>query len=757
MTKTAPKPRPAQPPTFISLRWRLLFPVTLAVMLVAMLGAYSIASSLTTNYSVAEDNVLRQSAEAVMNRTQEIFVFQRDEAVRVAYTEGVAEAVIAAQSDSLVPVLESLAAVSNLDSIVVTNSRGLEMLGLVRVQTQNLNDYSVSSNSDLSGEILISSVLSGQAVATSLVRTAEGIMLYTAVPMIKDNLTVGVAMVGQRLGTVVDMLKSSSVADVVLYTPEGDVGATTFELTDMNLPDLALNEGVRNQTFSSNSALQSAVTLEGALYRVVYAPFAVGQNTLGIVGTYVSNNVPFATEIGRQTVSLFASTLTAVVVIVSYMGIARMIIRMDKITLTAQALSAGKAESRTGMKAVDEVGAIGVALDQFAQTTQNREDQFKTMLRRERRERNYLLNVLESIPDGVVVQDAQGKVLVLNDKARQLLGTQEAFQASPLNIESALNSVMGSSIAPGIYALGKPQQVTHNGTMLSAQAAAVVSPSQERLGTVVIMRDITQQVQQENARDEMLSKLQSEIEQPLFDSVQTGAQSPNGMVNEFAREISRHAAALQKMIVDMRELTRYNRSQARVVQRVLSVETLVWAVANDWRQIAQTANLTLQVQIDKTGLLVLGDESRLRLALGNIVDNAIKYTPVGGTIMLEIKDEIEGAVHLRIRDNGVGFSSDDLANAFMPFYRGTPRSHDGQFIHVPGMGQGLPIAKQIIEAHGGILRIKSKLGVGSAVYVALPVTSGVGFQLPLGQADLMDGDTVMIPENVDIESYWKRK
>jgi hypothetical protein len=76
---------------------------------------------------------------------------------------------------------------------------------------------------------------------------------------------------------------------------------------------------------------------------------------------------------------------------------------------------------------------------------------------------------------------------------------------------------------------------------------------------------------------------------------------------------------------------------------------------------------------------------------------------------------------------------------------------------VPGMGQGLPIAKQIIEAHGGILRIKSKLGVGSAIYVALPVTSGVGFQLPLGHADLMDGDTVMIPENVDIESYWKRQ
>jgi signal transduction histidine kinase len=149
------------------------------------------------------------------------------------------------------------------------------------------------------------------------------------------------------------------------------------------------------------------------------------------------------------------------------------------------------------------------------------------------------------------------------------------------------------------------------------------------------------------------------------------------------------------------------------------------------------------VQIEKSGLYVLGDERRLRWAIGNIVDNAIKYTPSGGALSLEIKGEDNGMARLRIRDNGVGIQAAELPNVFTRFYRGTPTAPNGEVIHVPGTGQGLSVARQIIEAHGGRIHIKSSPGVGTAVYFTLPLTAPVSIELPYLTAD-MEGETVRL-------------
>lgn len=83
-------------------------------------------------------------------------------------------------------------------------------------------------------------------------------------------------------------------------------------------------------------------------------------------------------------------------------------------------------------------------------------------------------------------------------------------------------------------------------------------------------------------------------------------------------------------------------------------------------------------------------------------------------------------------------------------------SADGQLIRVPGMGQGLTEARQIIQAHGGVMRVKTRQHMGTAVYVALPLTSGVGYQLPT-VADDMEGDTVILSDDIDIETYWHKE
>jgi len=740
---------------FLSIRWRYAFPLALVVMLVAMIGAYFIAGWMSGGVAASEENVLLQSAQAVGNRSVDLYQRQRNEAQRIAFTVGVAEGVVAEDAAGLVTTLEALAIGADVDSILVTDATGIEVAGVLRVTEGELTDYSVSTGTDLRDAYPVRALLGENVIgASGLLQTPQGTVLYVSYPLTLENERVGVVLVGQVLSNVLENLRASAVAHLALYDSQGQITQTTFPLDNTTLVDLGSNPTLMNQVLTAGQPVTASLSVNNTPYRTSYTPLEYGTSILGVVATLVPDNVPFATEIGRQLTATFAAAVAATVVIAAYLVLGRMAGRLERVTDTAQAMARGVQNVRTNLKPTDEIGAVGHALDQFAYVVKQREDQFRKSLWRERRERNYLISVMEAIPQGVLVQDPEGRVIFANDIARDLLGTQGVVQP-PQSMQQLVHATLGKIIAPGIYALGDPQQIDHDGKMLQVQAAAVRSQDDRQIGTTLLLRDITVEVKEQRDRDQLLSQLSADIQQPLASLAQKGAVQVGNqqLMGDFAREISRHAAALQKMIVDMRELTRYSQESAQRRQRPILAETLVVAIANDWRQIAQAADLSLQVHINKKGLHVLGDESRLRWALGNLLDNAIKYTLPGGIVTIEIRDEIKGVLHLRVRDNGVGILAEDMEHIYTPFYRGTPVAPDGNIVRVPGMGQGLPLAKQVIEAHGGLMKVKTKQSVGTAVYVALPVTAGTGYSLPLLDENMMEGATVRIEEDYELRSF----
>jgi signal transduction histidine kinase len=475
------------------------------------------------------------------------------------------------------------------------------------------------------------------------------------------------------------------------------------------------------------------------LFAILLVVAMVGMYSLAAIAdsptTLASESNLLAVEARLQLVRLMFAGLAAALVIAVFVGVSLLLGRVNRVTRVAEALMSGQSDARTGMKSGDEIGVLGRALDRYADHVQERQDALRLSLRRQRREVAHLTSVLEAMPDGIVVQDLDGRVILINDKARELFGAQAAFRSANLRqLTAAVTDALGPSLAPGLYALGDPQRVELEGRMLSAQAAAVMSMTNHRVGTVVVLRDITEEIRRERARDVLLNKLTKEVQTPLSEMGRSGAGEA-GTFGGFAREITRHSVALQKLIVEMRELTADldTRETARG-QRPLPLDTLVWAVANEWKQVAQAANLTLQVNIEQPGLYILGDERRLRWAIGNVVDNAVKYTPPGGSIALDIKGEINGMAHMRVRDTGVGIAADELPQVFARFFRGNPITESGRVIRVPGTGQGLTIAKQIVDAHGGSVRIKSTRWNGTAVYFTLPLTAAVSMEMPRMQA-----------------------
>jgi signal transduction histidine kinase len=715
---------------FISLRWRLLLPVALVTTLAAMLGAFWLAGQMNEPLAAPQANLLMQSSNAVSTGAVERYEYLRAEAQRLAFTHGMVDLLRTGSPANLQRTIEPLAQLAGLDAVILTGAEGVERIGLLRVGEGAQADYAVSAATDLSGDPTVQSVLrAGAAGSTGLTRTSQGLMLLVGVPVFADDERIGIALVGQRLETVLQDLTASTGTQATFFGSSGTALQTTLPVPP---PNLAAE--VFSQRLNAAEVQVEAVTVAETAFQSALIPFRFGGVTLGVVGLYLPDTLPALAANSRLATALTLAAVAGTVVLVVFVVVDRQVAaRAERVTAAAQALTRGQ-PIRTGMAATDEIGGMGRALDQLADATAERMDGLRVSLRRQRRENEYLLSALESLPEGVLVQDIEGRVLVMNERARDLLKSES------LNVPGLTGQItdyLGVALAPGLYTLGDPQRVEVEGRMLSAQAAAITDLGGGRVGTVVLLRDITIEVRRERLRERVLNRMSADVQQPLAERARRESHST------VARELSRHAAALQKLILEMREITMADTPLIQQGQRPLHLETLVWNIANEWRQVARAANLSLSVEITQKGLFVLGDERRLRWAIGNLMDNALKYTSAGGQFTLEVQGEVRGQAALRIRDNGTGIRPEELPHVFTRFYRGTPTLADGTVIRTPGAGQGLSVSKQIIEAHGGAIEIKSKSGVGTAVYFTLPLTAPVTLALPV-LADDLEGETVLL-------------
>ncbi len=548
--------------------------------------------------------------------------------------------------------------------------------------------------------ILILTMVSVYALSRSLSNGAEISRLNLLRTARNDVLSRAEDAIGSlranQIEAALTILRGSTIVDVALFRAGVLIGST---ISDMPADFIPLIQDGAVQTPIINERVYLGET------------FSLEENTLAVV--MLPENAPFAVEAMQQLIALTLVTVAAAMVIVLFAISTLILDRVNKVRRVAEALAQGDLEARTGMIPRDEIGALGRALDVYADKVRERHDGLRDSLRRQRREIAHLSGVLEALPDGIVVQDMSGSVTFMNDRAKSLLKTEQALtQAATAHFTDTL----GTPIAPGLRTLGDARRIETDGRTLSAQSVAVMSMAEQRVGMVTIVRDITEEAKREHARELLLNQLVSEVSDPLTEAAKIGDR-------QFAREIGRHAGTLQKVIVEMREINAEIDAEAvKAAQRPLPLETLIYAIANEWRPAAGAANIEVKVNVERPGLYIMGDERRLRWALGNVVDNAIKYTPPGGMITLEIKGEEDGMARLRVRDNGAGIAAEELAYIFTRFYRGNPVAKNGRPLRVPGTGQGLTISKTIIEAHGGAITLRSSPGVGTAVYFTLPLT-----------------------------------
>lgn len=233
-------------------------------------------------------------------------------------------------------------------------------------------------------------------------------------------------------------------------------------------------------------------------------------------------------------------------------------------------------------------------------------------------------------------------------------------------------------------------------------------------------RNLVRELQQlDDYRSQLITTLSHELRTPL--TVIAGNLELLGGT-ELDETAARHHAAMtrgaqrmEKVVEDLLLLARVSNPQHPLVPVPVDLHDVTQDVVSLVDSAARSKGLTLGIDLEPTGLVVAGDPSELDRLLGNLVSNAVKYTPSGGTVAVSVARHDDEVV-LEVSDDGLGISEEDQLGLFRAFFRTT----NPDALREPGTGLGLAIVATIVERHAGTVAVRSRLGEGTTFTVTLP-------------------------------------
>lgn len=358
-----------------------------------------------------------------------------------------------------------------------------------------------------------------------------------------------------------------------------------------------------------------------------------------------------------------------------------------------------------GVTSRDEIGQLAESLNSMGESLKNHMDWLS-------QEKNLLQGIIESISDAVIMIGIDGSILYANDTAKALWIETDGEQND-----------RKTQIVDFLYQMAQSNSSEEDfSTMnLGIQVLQVVMAPMAELegirGHVAVLSDVTASLRAEKGRREFLASVTHELRTPLhliqgyLEAINDGV-IPNNQQNEYIELILEEAKRLGRLVHELQDINRLEREQ--VLQRVsINLESFLNDI--DQRFQGRAQELELNFEVAKGSGELLADPDRLLQVLINLLDNAMAHTPKGKTVRVLFQEE-ENVARLAVQDEGEGIPKEALTHIFDRFFRvNKARSrNDG------GMGLGLSIVRQIVEAHGGRVSVESGIGKGSTFWVEIP-------------------------------------
>jgi len=287
--------------------------------------------------------------------------------------------------------------------------------------------------------------------------------------------------------------------------------------------------------------------------------------------------------------------------------------------------------------------------------------------------------------------------------------------------------------------------------ILQVNTNPILDKNGKFLGYVKSLHDITAEKEIDRLKSEFVSTVSHELRTPLTSIkgyvdllLEQEAGDINQTQKEFLGIVKQNNDRLVNLINDLLDISRIESGRVHLKIKSCDLSEILTEVTDTFRTLANQKKQILKIVKPKILAKVAADRDRLSQVIANLVSNAIKYTPTGGSFKVEVSQN--GSVaQVAISDTGIGISQEDQANLFTKFFRvDSSLTRD-----VGGSGLGLSICKTIIELHGGKIWVKSELGKGSSFFFTLPIVQEVKQKEELGKvlADVKRGKKVLVVDD----------
>ncbi|MFC3886322.1 cell wall metabolism sensor histidine kinase WalK [Bacillus songklensis] len=483
--------------------------------------------------------------------------------------------------------------------------------------------------------------------------------------------------------------------------------------------------GKKTSDFAVKRALLVGATSEkvvidpknGHRIRVLAVPIRSSQNEI-IGAVYIMATMEQVYNQMKGINSIFITGTMIALVITAVLGVllAQTITRpMSDMRRQALEMAKGNFSRKAKIYGYDEIGQLALTFNNLTRKLQ--EAQATT-----EGERRKLSSVLAHMTDGVIATDRKGKIILINDPAANMLNvSRETVLSEPIVNLLGLEETYTFEDLLEKDSLILDFSINTKPFILRATISTIQKETGFVNGIITVLHDITEQEKIDQERREFVANVSHELRTPLttmrsyLEALADGAWQDEEIAPKFLNVTQTETERMIRLVNDLLQLSKLDSKDYRFSRDVINFVEFYHHIIDRF-EMAKKQSIIFVRKLPKQSIFVFIDPDKITQVLDNIISNAIKYSPEGGTITFSLEQR-ENEIIVSVKDEGVGIPKENVNKIFDRFYRvDKARSRN-----LGGTGLGLAIAKEMVTAHGGRIWAKSKEGFGTTIYFTLPI------------------------------------
>ncbi|MHB8910224.1 MAG: sensor histidine kinase [Syntrophales bacterium] len=467
-------------------------------------------------------------------------------------------------------------------------------------------------------------------------------------------------------------------------------------------------------------AIRYSLTLKKDMIYVA-APLREGSRTTG----YIRLSRPL-TEVALATYGM-GKTFFAIMLAIVVVSLTIALLFSLKILSPIRRLAAFAGQVRTGniagalrIDSQDEIGQLAESINEMVAALQEK-------IRTADAETRKLESVFSSMQEGVMVLDAESRIESVNRGMEEMTGRPQGAVIGKTLLEAFRNSELHDSLERfrkgGETVCEEVDLGDHRPVVMDVTFSAFRGETDGERKTILVFHDVTRLKKLERVRTDFVANVTHEIRTPLtaiigfVETLLQGAVDDPQTARKFLETVRENAQRLNRLVDDLLTLSGFELGEMALHPEGLSLADVLEQVLTVVTAQVSRKNIRIVREIPAESPRIMADRDRLAQILLNIVDNAVKFTPDGGTVTVTASSEEEGYLTVRVADTGVGIPKGEIPRLGERFYRADrTRSRE-----LGGTGLGLSIVKHLMNAHGGRMAIDSTPGRGTTVSLSFPI------------------------------------